>query len=72
MWRKIADGLRVKNREATEYVISSVREAVDRLLMNAANTYVEYENCGVRYRMIRYRQLRDYGLELDTTTEAPE
>jgi hypothetical protein len=32
------------------------------ILLNAANDYVEYRNCGVLHRMIRYEDLEKYGI----------
>jgi hypothetical protein len=39
---------------------SFASEALSTVLFNAANNYVEYMNCGVRHRMIRFSDLKLY------------
>lgn len=41
-------------------------KAMSTLLFNQANKYVERENCGVRYRMIRRSQCAEYGVPEDS------
>ena len=36
--------------------------ACHHVLMSQANAYVEYENCGMQTRMIRFEDIGDYGL----------
>ena len=35
------------------------------VLFNSVNSYVEYENCGVKYRMVRRSQFAEYGFPED-------
>lgn len=44
---------------------SSSSIALDQLLRNFCNDYVEYRNCGVLHRMIRLKDCKDYGIEID-------
>ena len=37
-------------------------QSMNVILLNAANDYVEYKNCGVVCRMIRYEDLEKYGI----------
>lgn len=39
--------------------------AMNMLLLNFANNYVEYRNCGVCHRMIRVMDARDYGIKTE-------
>ena len=39
--------------------------ACNNLLINSANDYAEYKNCGVLHRMIRYKDIGKYGIEKD-------
>jgi len=36
--------------------------AANRILLNSVNSYVEYENCGVRIRIVRRGDLSKYGI----------
>ena len=40
-------------------------KAMSTLLLNACNKYAEYENCGVKYRMIRRSQCTEYMIPAD-------
>ena len=40
-------------------------KALSAILDNSSNRYVEYENCGVVYRMIRRKDLTEYGIDPD-------
>lgn len=48
-----------------EYLMSA-------MLWNAVVPYVEYENCGVIYRMIRRVSVADYGVPADSHGVSPE
>lgn len=36
--------------------------SMNAILLNTANDYVEYKNCGVLHRTIRYEDLEKYGI----------
>ena len=40
-------------------------QSVNRILLNYVNRYAEYENCGVRYRIVRRGDLSKYGIAYD-------
>ncbi len=40
--------------------------AASTVLLNASNSYVEYENCGVIYRLVRRKDLAWYGIDPET------
>ncbi|MEW8048915.1 MAG: hypothetical protein AB2792_19950 [Candidatus Thiodiazotropha sp.] len=42
---------------------SSSEHHCNQLLHNDANDYVEYQNCGVKHRMIRFRDLGQYDIK---------
>ena len=43
-----------------------VETAMDKVLYNFANEYVEYKNCGVLHRMVRFEDLPSYGIDPDS------
>ena len=42
-----------------------VENAMSTVLFNSVNRYVEYENCGVKYRMVRRSQCAEYSFPAD-------
>ena len=42
--------------------VDCLSKCCNEMLHNGANEYVEYKNCGVRYRMIRKEAALDYGI----------
>lgn len=41
----------------------STENACNKILLNAANRYAEYQNCGVVHRMIRVKDAAEYGID---------
>ena len=49
-------------RIVEDTVMDSFWHALNNILLNEFNDYAEYKNCGVLHRMIRYKDLKLYGL----------
>ena len=43
-----------------------IEKAMSTILLNSVNDYVEYKNCGVLHRMIRYKDLKKYGIDVNS------
>jgi len=56
----------LKNSDANRWVVHSnpswdyTTKAFSDVLLNSANKYVEYKNCDVLHRMIRFESINDY------------